>query len=443
MSILVVGVSHRSAPVSLLEQVTLGLGDTSEVLGELTNGTIDEAVVLSTCNRVEVYTDSTDFHPGVDAVSDLLSRRSGVPLEELSRHLYVHWKDQAVLHLFQVACGLDSMVVGEAQILGQLRRAYAAATDGAATGRVLHELFQTALRVGKRAHSETVLDEAGQSLVSVGLEQAVLAVGPLLGRSVLVLGAGSMGALAGATLRRAGVGDIVVANRTAANAERLATALEGRGVGLHALEAEMVVADVVVSSTGSTGTVISQELVERVVAARAGRPLALLDLALPRDVDPVVRALPGVTLVDLEALQKALVGTPVAEGVEAAREIATEEVATFLSWQRASQVAPTVVALRSRADELVAAELDRLSHRVPDLGERERVEVEQAIRRVVQALLHTPTVRVKELTESPEGLSYADALRELFGLDRTAPAAVAATPITLLGDPAARSGTGP
>ena len=425
MSVLVVGISHRSAPVSLLEQVTLGLGDTTEVLAELTDGAVGEAVVLSTCNRVEVYADTLGFHPGVDAVSDLLARRSGVPLDELAKHLYVHWEGQAVLHLFEVACGLDSMVVGEAQVLGQLRRAYAAAARGASAGRVLHELFQTALRVGKRAHSETVIDEAGQSLVSVGLEHAIRAIGPLEGRSVLVVGAGSMGALAGNTLRRAGVGEVVVANRTPANAQRLATTLGGRGVGLDALEAELVAADVVVSSTGATGTVIGHELVERVLLARDDRPLVLLDLALPRDVDPVVRALPGVTLVDLAALQSALDGTPVGEGVEAARAIVSEEVRTFLSWQRASRVAPTVVALRSRAEEVVAAELDRLTHRLPDLGDRERGEVEQSVRRVVQTLLHTPTVRVKELADAPEGLSYADALRELFGLDRAAPAAVA------------------
>ena len=428
MSVLVVGVSHRSAPVSLLEEVTLGLGNTTEVLGELTGGAVAEAVVLSTCNRVEVYADTAGFHAGVDAVSDLLSRRSGVALDELAKHLYVHWEGQAVLHLFEVACGLDSMVVGESQILGQLRRAYAAAAEGSATGRVLHELFQTALRVGKRAHSETVIDEAGQSLVSVGLEHAVRAVGPLEGRSVLVVGAGSMGALAGATLRRAGVADVVVANRTPANAERLALSLDGRGVGLDALERELVLADIVVSSTGATGTVIGRQLVERVLAARAGRPLALLDLALPRDVDPAVRALPGVTVVDLEALQTALQGTAVGDGVEAAHAIVTEEVGAFLTWQRASQVAPTVVALRSRADQVVAAELERLTARLPELGTRERAEVEQSVRRVVQTLLHTPTVRVKELVDAPVGLSYADALRELFGLDRAVPAAVAMTP---------------
>jgi glutamyl-tRNA reductase len=427
VSVLVVGISHRSAPVSLLEEVTRGLGDTSGVLEEIKAGTVSEAVVLSTCNRVEVYADTDGFHAGVDAITDLLRRRSGVPLEELSKHLYVHWEAQAVLHLFQVASGLDSMVVGESQILGQLRRAYSA--SGESVGRTLHELFQTALRVGKRVHSETGIDEAGQSLVTVGLEHAVAAVGDLTGHSVLVVGAGSMGALAGTTLRRAGVGDVVVANRTATNAERLAATLDGRGVGLDALAEELVTADVVVASTGATGLVVHRDVVAAAVERRGGRPLVLLDLALPRDVEPSVRSLPGVTLVDLERLQAALADTDAGAGVEAARAIVTEEVGSFLSWQKASRVAPTVVALRSRADEVVDAELTRLTNRLPELDDRERGEVEQAVRRVVQTLLHTPTVRVKELTEAPVGLSYADALRELFGLD---PAAVeAVTSVTV------------
>jgi glutamyl-tRNA reductase len=424
MSVLVVGLSHRSAPVALLEEVSRGVGETQQVLTELVGAGVDEAVVLSTCNRVEVYADSEGFHPGVDAVTDLLTRRSDVSLEELSKHLYVHWEGQAVHHLFQVAAGLDSMVVGESQILGQLRRAYGSA--GHTTGRVLHELFQTALRVGKRVHAETGIDAAGQSLVSVGVDQAEAAVGPLAGRPVLVVGAGSMGALAGATLRRRGVGSVVVANRTPENASRLATSLEGRGVGLLALEDEIAAADVLVTSTGAIGHVVGRDVVAAAMARRPDRPLAVVDLALPRDVDPNVRNVPGVTLVDLETLQASLSGTEAHAGVEAARAIVADEVSAFLTWQKASRVAPTVVALRSRADEVVDAELARLAGRLPDLDQAVRAEVEQSVRRVVQTLLHTPTVRVKELADAPGALSYAEALRELFGLDRAAPAAVAA-----------------
>lgn len=435
MSVLVVGISHRSAPVRLLEQVTVGVGDNPAVVAELREaGPVGEAVVLSTCNRVEVYADTEGFHAGVDAVSDLLARISGVPLDDLKKHLYVHWEGQAVLHLFEVACGLDSMVVGESQILGQLRRAYATSRDDGA-GPTLHELFQKALKVGKRAHSETGIDTAGRSLVTVGLERAVAAVGPLAGRSVLVIGAGSMGALSGATLRRSGCGEIVVANRTLDRAQRLAETLEGRGIGLEQLDSALVDADVVVSSTGATGLVVSCETVERALDKREGRPLAILDLALPRDVDPAVRDLPGVTLVDLESLQEVLATTEAGADVEAARGIVTQEVGAFLAWQRAAKIAPTVVALRSRADELVDAELARLTGRL-SLDDAARAEVEATVRRVVDKLLHTPTVRVKELHEAPEGLSYADALRELFGLDRAAPAAVTTTPLTLVEDDA-------
>jgi glutamyl-tRNA reductase len=235
-----------------------------------------------------------------------------------------------------------------------------------------------------------------------------------------------MGALAGATLRRHGVAEVVVANRTPENAARLATSLEGRGVGHDALVDEVAAADVVVTSTGAIGHVVERQVVAEAMARRPDRPLAVVDLALPRDVDPGVRTVPGVTLVDLESLQASLSGSEAHAGVEAARAIVTDEVSAFLTWQKASRVAPTVVALRSKADEVVEAELARLSSRLPALDEAVRGEVEQSVRRVVQTLLHTPTVRVKELADAPAALSYAEALRELFGLDRAAPAAVAA-----------------
>jgi glutamyl-tRNA reductase len=432
MSVLIVGISHRSAPVSLLERVTVGVGTGTDILQELrAAGPVAEAAVLATCNRVEVYTDTDGFHAGVAAVTDLLSRLSGVPLAELSPHLYVHWEAQAVLHLFTVAAGLDSMVVGESQILGQLRRSYAAARDDDSAGRVLHELFQRALRTGKRAHAETGIDEAGRSLVTVALAHAAEAIGPLDGRTALVIGAGSMSALSGATLRKLGVGRVIVANRTLEHAQRLAETLEGSAVGLDGVEDAMTAADVVVSCTGSTGMVVDAALVERAQKLRDDAPIALLDLALPRDIDPAVRDLPGVTLVDLTSLQEVLENSEAGADVEAARAIVTEEVGTFLAWQMASRVAPTVVALRSRAEEVVAAELSRLETRLPDLDARSRSELDATVRRVVDKLLHAPTVRVKELTEAPAGLSYADALHELFGLDRAAPAAVTLTPLVL------------
>ncbi|MDQ6649218.1 MAG: glutamyl-tRNA reductase [Actinomycetota bacterium] len=436
MSLLVVGLSHRSAAVRLLEAVAAGADDVPKVLHELLDGSaLGEALVLSTCNRVEVYAEVEKFHAGVGEISDVLARRSGVPLQELSDSLYVHYEDRAVQHLFSVACGLDSMVVGEGQILGQLRSAYQQAQEEGATGRLLHELFQHGLRVGKRAHAETDIDRAGASLVGVGLQAAERFLGPLAGRPALLVGAGSMSALTGATLRRVGAGDIVVANRTAANAERLAGALGGRGVGLDGLESALTDADLVVCSTGSVGVVVAADVVERAVSRRGGRPLFFLDLALPHDVDPAVRELPAVAVSDLEALSAVLDEAGASGDVDAVRRIVAEEAGLFLAWQRAVRVAPTVVALRAKAADVVDGELLRLATRLPALDGAARAEVESTVRRVVDKLLHAPTVRIKELAEEPGGEGYAEALRELFGLDRSAPAAVTRASIAIEDEP--------
>lgn len=427
MSILALGLNHRSAPMRLLEEASAGLEDTGKALHELLRGEhVGEAVLLSTCNRVEVYANAATFHGGVAEVTDLLARTSGVPLEEMSDSLYVHHDARAVQHLFSVACGLDSMLVGEGQILGQLRSAFRCAQEEDAVGRVLGELFRHALRVGKRARTDTGIDRAGASLVGVGLRLAEQVLGELTGAQVLLVGAGSTGALAAATLRRRGVGRIVVINRSAERAERLAAAAQGSAASPEELPGLLETVDLVVCSTSSTGTVLDAEVLAPVLARRGGRPLFLLDLALPHDVDPGVRSLPGVTLADLDALRAVLETEPAGDEVEQVRQLVAEEVAVFLGWQRAMRVAPTVVALRAKADGLVAAELDRLSGRLPDLDARTRGEVTATVRRVVDKLLHGPTVRVKELAESPGGDAYADALRELFELDRKAPEALSA-----------------
>jgi glutamyl-tRNA reductase len=421
VSILVVGLSHRTAPVGVLERTSVASDDLLKVLHELHEAeAIGEVLVLSTCNRIEVYTDVARFHPAVAEISGVLARRAGVSVAELGEHLYVHFAEAAVEHMFTVAAGLDSMVVGESQILGQLRAAYARSDDAGTVGTVLHELAQTSLRVGKRAHAETGIDRAGASIVSLALQRAEQTLGPLSERRVLIVGAGSMGALSGATLRRRGVQDIVVANRTLDRGIRLATTLAGRAVSLEEVPDEITAADLVISSTGATGLVL--ELAA--FAPRHGRPLVVLDLAVPRDVDHRVSAADEITYLDLGSLRRDGAGVSDAEAAAAAAIVA-EELRAYLDEQQRLAVAPTVTALRSRANQMIDAELARLNARLPALDEVSRAEVADAVRRAVEKLLHAPTVRVKELASTPGGDRYAHALRELFDLDPAAAESVA------------------
>ncbi|MGY1590366.1 glutamyl-tRNA reductase [Geodermatophilus sp. SYSU D00708] len=427
MSLLAVGVSHQTAPVALLEQFAMGHDDTVKALHELLGSDhVSEAIVLATCNRVEVFAEVERFHGGVTDVSRVLARQAGATVEELSPYVTVHYEDQAVTHLFTVAAGLDSMVVGETQVLGQLRNAYALAREQGSVGRALHPVAQRALRVGKRVHSETGIDKAGASLVSVSLDRAEGRIGSLAGRPVLVVGAGSMGALAATTLARRGAA-VTVSSRTPAHAERLAVSVEGRAADLSRLPEEIAAADVLVTCTGARGLVIGTDVVAAAMADRVHRPLVVIDLALPRDVDPGVAAVPGVHVVDLALLQgerngallhgeRAVAGTVAADDVAAAHALIEAETALLRAERQAAAVAPTVSALRSQAAEVVDAELLRLSTRLPDLDARARNEVARTVRRVVDKLLHEPTVRVKELASAPGGVDYADALRALFGL---------------------------
>ncbi|MEU3623920.1 glutamyl-tRNA reductase [Amycolatopsis coloradensis] len=431
MSVLAVGLSHRSAELNTLEQVVVPATEVTKVLHELQQAEhISEAILVSTCNRIEVYAVVETFHGGLNDVSDVLARQAGMQPADLYDSLYVHYAGAAIEHLFSVTSGLDSMVVGETQILGQIRSSYATARDAGTVGRTLHELIQTTLRVGKRVHSETGLDQLGASVVS----EALAAAGDLTGKHALIVGAGSMGALTASHLRKSGIGEITIANRTEARAARLAAASVDQGVPAKAVRmsgiaAAVAEADVVVCCTGAQEAVFTTEH----VPARAGRPLAVCDLGLPRDVEHDVAGLAGVTVVDLETIQRRMreKGTPTTDRQTAkATGIVLDEVREYLAGQRSAEVTPTVTALRRRAAEVVDAELLRLDNRLPDLEAGVREEVGRTVRRVVDKLLHAPTVRVKQLAAETADTDYANALRELFCLDPQAPAAVASPTAT-------------
>jgi glutamyl-tRNA reductase len=452
VSVLVVGLSHKSAPVATLERAAVS-GDTLvKLLRDVVQAEpVAEAFVVSTCNRVEVYAEVDRFHAGVTAICELLARHCGLPPHELTQYLYVHYEDRAVSHLLAVAAGLDSMVVGEDQILGQVRSAVKLAAEHGTAGRVLGELGQLALRTGKRARAETGIGRAGLSLLSAAVELAAAPLAPqspvgpapripgtprtpgsrdaLAGRDVLIVGAGSMSALAAATAARSGAASIVVANRTREHAERLAATVSTtvtKITGLADLPAAMAAADILISCTGAAGQVITRDMVSAALAARkAPGPLVILDLAMPRDVEPAAASLPGVVLIGMDQLSEHATAIR-DDDVTAVRAILEAELAGYQSAMDAARVAPTVVALRAKAAKVVDGELARLAGRLSadDLSGHALDEIAQTVRRVVDKLLHAPTVRVKELAGSPGGEEYAAALRVLFDLDPRAVEAV-------------------
>jgi glutamyl-tRNA reductase len=434
MSVLVVGMSHRSAPVTVLERAAVAGDELAKLLRDVfCSEHVAGTFVVSTCNRVEVYAEVDKFHAGVSAITELLARHAGMALTDLTPHLYVHYEDRAVQHLLSMACGLESMVVGESQILGQVRQALALGRRQDTIGRALEDLGSLALRAAKRAHSETGIDRSGANLVSVGVGLAAArlpapAAGdqerPLAGQRVLVVGAGSMSSLAVATAARLGAASIVVANRTMDRARRLASSVGGSAVDFSDIRDALAAADLVISCTGATGLVITKDMVATALASRSG--LVLLDLALPRDVAADAGELPGVSVIGLETLADAgaTLAATQARDVAAVRAIVAEELAARLSARQAARVAPTVVALRAKAVEVVEAELARLRRRLGIVDDRTHAEIAQAMHRVVDKLLHAPTVRVKELAGSPGGDSYEAALRVLFDLDPGAVEAV-------------------
>ncbi|RIV37165.1 glutamyl-tRNA reductase [Micromonospora radicis] len=421
MKLLVVGASYRTAPVATLERLAVAPNDLARTLDRLVaQPYVSEAVLVSTCNRVEVYAAVSGFHGGLGDICAVLAEQAGCQPAALANHLYVHFDSAAVGHVFRVAAGLDSMVIGEAQILGQLRDAYHWASGADTAGRLLHELMQQALRVGKRAHSETGIDRAGQSVVTAALGLAADHLGgELAGRPALVVGAGAMGSLGVATLSRLGAGPLTVTNRSDDRAVRLAEAYGAGARPMAELTDTLSTVDIVVAATAATEPVLTRAVVADAVAGRDQDrgPLVLLDLAVPRDVGPGVTELPGVEVIDIDRMAALLADGPAATDAAAVERIVAAEVESFLTWLRGADVAPTVAALRGRAGDVVGTELRRLAQRRPDLTDDQRAEVARTVHRVVQRLLHQPTVRVRQLAAEPGGDQYAALLRELFDLE--------------------------
>jgi glutamyl-tRNA reductase len=419
MAILTLGVSFRRAPIELLERLAFTDDDFAKAYRHaLDLDGIDEAVILSTCNRVEVTASVPSYHAGFLALKRLLTETRGVAAEDLAEPLYSHWEQDAADHLFAVAAGLDSMVLGETQIYAQVREALrrAEAEDGA--GPALTGLFHAAARAGRRVRQETSLGAAPDAFVSLGAELADAALGGLGGRDVVVVGAGQMAALAVKHLRHRGVGPVRILNRSLEHARALAERTNAAHGDLDALPDALGHADLVVSATGAAGVVVHREIVAQAMADRAG-PLVLLDLAVPRDVEPETAYLDGVRVIDIVSLRERLAAhDPATAGdIVRAHELVAEEVRRFTVRRRADDLAPLIRAIRVRGEDVMRAELDRQASRLADLTPDEREAVAALARGIVAKLLHDPIVELKERSEPGTDGVHARVLAELLGID--------------------------
>jgi len=425
VSVVVIGLNHRSTPLDLLERMTIGDAALPKALHDLVSRTdVSEAVVLSTCNRTEVYAVAERFHGAYQDIRDFLAEVAFLAPEDFSDHLYTHYDAPAVAHLFAVASGLDSAVLGESEILGQVKVAWDRARDEGAAGPGLNLLFRHALEAGKRARTETGIARNVTSVSQAAVALAAERLGGLDGRRVLVLGAGDMGEAMALGLAKAGVTDVAVANRTWERAVELAGRTGGRAVRLHDLAEAIADVDVLLSSTGAASPLLEVDDLRDIVARRAERPLLIVDIAVPRDVDPAVGALDGVTLLDMDDLRAfADAGVDARRReVAAVQSLLDDELERYLVATSAREVAPMIVALRDRAEEIRRAELERFRARLDGLDDVQLDAIEGLTRGIIGKLLHEPSVALKDAAGSPRGDRLVASLRDLFGLEGDAEA---------------------
>ena len=419
MSLLVVGLNHRTVPVELLERMTVPEDRLAKALHDLAaREHLLEVVLLSTCNRTEIYARCTHFHAAVGDVRDFLAAHSGADPDEFADHLYTYYDEAAVAHLFSVAAGLDSMIVGESEILGQVRDAWQTGVREQTAPQLLSRMFKHAVESGKRVRTETGISRHPVSIPSAAVAVAAEHLGDLDGARVLVIGAGHMGSGLASTLRSRGVAEVVVANRTLDRAERLAAEIGARPIPLTEIADTLVDTDVLLTSTASSEVLVERAMVEMVMACRDGRPLLVVDVALPRDVDPGVGDIPDVTLLDLDDLKEYAQRSAERRRGEIGkvRAILAAEIERYRAERAAREVGPLVTSLRDLAEDVRRGELERFRAKLAKLDPDARELIDAITQGVVNKLLHEPTVRVKDAAGTPRGDYYADALASLFDL---------------------------
>ena len=419
MSLVVVGLNHRTVPVEILERMAVPAAELPKALHSLVQSeNLAEVVVLSTCNRTEIYARSTRFHPAVQDVLDFLTSLSSSDPIDFAEHVYTYHDEAAVAHLFGVAAGVDSMIIGEGEILGQVREAWLIAEHEGTTGQMLSRVFRQAVKVGKRSRTETAIGRNAVSISSAAVAVAAERLGTLAGRTVLVLGAGDVGEGMAIALAGAGVGDVVVANRTPARAIALAKRVGGRSIGLEAVPAALEVADVLLASTAATDVLLARDEIEAVMRRRDGRALLVVDVAVPRDIDPGVGEIFGVTLLDIDDLRGFAEQSLAQRRQEVVnvRRVITDELERYRLERSVREIAPLIKALRVRGEDVRLGELERFRSRLGALDPETREAIEALSKGIVNKLLHDPTVVVKDAAGTARGELYADALAALFEL---------------------------
>lgn len=420
MSLIVVGLNHRTVPVALLERMAVPESRLAKALHDLADREhLLEVAVLSTCNRTEIYAYCSRFHAAVGDIVEFLAEHSGAHPDDFNDHLYTYFDDAAVSHLFSVAAGLDSMIVGESEILGQVRDAWARAETEGTSATLLGRVFRHAIESGKRVRTETEIGRHPVSISSAAVAVASEHLGGLEGCRVLVIGAGEMGEGMTVAIASRGAADVCIANRTVDNAHALAERVGGRVAELDTLADELSRADVVLAATGSAEVLLERTSVEQVMRVRPEQPLLIVDVALPRDVDPGVGEIPGVTLLDLDDLKGFAQRSTERRRAEIgrARDILGAELERYRDERRARLVAPVVTALRRRGDEIRAAEIERFRSRLGALDADTLAAVDALTHAIVNKVLHEPTVRVKEQAGTDRGDLLADSLTTLFDLE--------------------------